>query len=178
MVSLGEFDLLRDGTTDLTSLPWTKEPVREAMRLYFGIKRAREEIKRLNVEIRRQVTYMFDEELLYSSVAKSPLARSNPLARHIFNERQYQAMIYCDVTWYLWKTSQLPNFSGDLSPGIRQGSAQNSGPDAPPAMWMSYLRGQVLNRQALEHKSIQVPLVSEEEENIVVNYFEHLSTNE
>jgi hypothetical protein len=51
MVSLAEFDLLRDTRQDIRQFPWAQPLNREAMNLSFGIKRAKEEILRLNVEI-------------------------------------------------------------------------------------------------------------------------------
>jgi hypothetical protein len=56
--TVADFDLLRDTRTDIRSLPWTEPSRREAMSYYFGIKRAHEEIIRLNVEITRLLTFM------------------------------------------------------------------------------------------------------------------------
>ena len=47
--TVADFDLLRDTQTDIRCLPWTEPSRREATSYYFGIKRAREEIVRLNV---------------------------------------------------------------------------------------------------------------------------------
>ncbi|KAJ7936673.1 hypothetical protein B0H13DRAFT_1589410 [Mycena leptocephala] len=63
-VSLAEFDLLRDTHTDIRRLPWTQPARREAGLLYFGIKRANEEIQRLNVEITRIITFAVDPSKL------------------------------------------------------------------------------------------------------------------
>ncbi|KIY53196.1 hypothetical protein FISHEDRAFT_11910, partial [Fistulina hepatica ATCC 64428] len=59
-VQLGELALLQHSRHDIRTLPWTQPLNREAARLYFKIKRAREEIIRRNVEIQRQVTFMLD----------------------------------------------------------------------------------------------------------------------
>ncbi|KAJ7718976.1 hypothetical protein B0H14DRAFT_3098641 [Mycena olivaceomarginata] len=48
---LADFDILRDTRTEVQSRPWTRPAYRLAMDRYFKILRAREEIKRLNVEI-------------------------------------------------------------------------------------------------------------------------------
>jgi hypothetical protein len=181
MVSLAEFDILRDGTTDIRKLPWTNEASREAMRLHFGLKRAYEEIHRLNVEIRRQVTYMYDEESLYSSVASSELAEVNPsLADYISKERDYRNAIFSNISWYLYKTSRLPAFSGDLSPGTRAGNVRSRVSDAPAPIWMSYLEGKTPEEEkgtGDDEVHDDAPVV-EEEENIVVQYFEQLSTED
>ncbi|KAJ7148713.1 hypothetical protein C8R43DRAFT_1128944 [Mycena crocata] len=58
---LADFDILRDTRAEIQSRPWTRPSFRLAMDRYFKILRAREEIKRLNVEIPRVVTWIRDE---------------------------------------------------------------------------------------------------------------------
>ncbi|KAJ7835603.1 hypothetical protein B0H13DRAFT_1565351, partial [Mycena leptocephala] len=59
---LADFDFLRATNRELDSKPWIRPSCRLAMDNYFRILRAREEIKRLNVEIRRVVTWINDED--------------------------------------------------------------------------------------------------------------------
>ncbi|KAL0567472.1 hypothetical protein V5O48_014525 [Marasmius crinis-equi] len=40
MVTLADFDLLKDMHLDLTNVPWAQPHHQECMRLYFGLKRA------------------------------------------------------------------------------------------------------------------------------------------
>ncbi|KAH9834663.1 uncharacterized protein C8Q71DRAFT_873190 [Rhodofomes roseus] len=63
MVSLAEFDLLRDARTDIRKEPWADRKNREAMNILFDMKRAEEEIERLNVEIPRLLTFMHDDHI-------------------------------------------------------------------------------------------------------------------
>ncbi|KAG6373647.1 hypothetical protein JVT61DRAFT_6310 [Boletus reticuloceps] len=60
--SLGEFDLLRHTRDDVRDRIWAKPAVREATAKFFKLCRAKEEIIRLNVEIRRLRTAIHDEE--------------------------------------------------------------------------------------------------------------------
>ncbi|THU84381.1 hypothetical protein K435DRAFT_589530, partial [Dendrothele bispora CBS 962.96] len=55
---LSDFDLLRDTREDIRERPWSRPRERKAMDRYFKILRAREEIKRLNVEIRCVATFL------------------------------------------------------------------------------------------------------------------------
>jgi hypothetical protein len=55
-VSVADFDLLRDTRQDIRTLDWAKVANHEGTVMYFGVKRAKEEICRLNVEIRRLLT--------------------------------------------------------------------------------------------------------------------------
>ncbi|KAJ7779945.1 hypothetical protein B0H16DRAFT_1830520 [Mycena metata] len=59
---LADFDFLRATDGELLDQPWTRPSYRLAMNSYFKILRAKEEIKRLNVEIRRVVTWICDED--------------------------------------------------------------------------------------------------------------------
>ncbi|KAK1234282.1 hypothetical protein PQX77_002515 [Marasmius sp. AFHP31] len=52
MVSLADFDLLKNTHLDISQLPWARPDNRWAMQLHFGILRAKEEIHRLNIEIK------------------------------------------------------------------------------------------------------------------------------
>ncbi|KAJ7778073.1 hypothetical protein B0H14DRAFT_2401341 [Mycena olivaceomarginata] len=68
--TLAEFDLLRDTRNDIRQLPWAQPARREAGLLYFGIKRALEEIRRLNIEISRIITFGIDEYVdFYRAIA-------------------------------------------------------------------------------------------------------------
>src|SRR5271156_5544293 len=58
---LSDFDLLRDTRQDIRNRPWATPAARLAMDQSFKLRRAKEEIKRLNIEIRRFATYMRDE---------------------------------------------------------------------------------------------------------------------
>ncbi|KAJ7310670.1 hypothetical protein DFH08DRAFT_918254 [Mycena albidolilacea] len=59
---LTDFDLLYEGREDICGELWAQPAGRAAMDQHFKLLRADEEILRLNIEIRRLVTYMVDEE--------------------------------------------------------------------------------------------------------------------
>jgi len=59
---LGEFDLLQHTWDDVRECLWARPAVREATAKFFKFCRAKEEITRLNVEIRRLRTAMHNEE--------------------------------------------------------------------------------------------------------------------
>ncbi|KAJ7797083.1 hypothetical protein B0H14DRAFT_2390128 [Mycena olivaceomarginata] len=72
---LADFDILRDTRPDVQSKPWTRPAYRLAMDHYFKILRAREEIKRLNIEIRRVVTWIRDENRFFAEDGEEPQQR-------------------------------------------------------------------------------------------------------
>jgi hypothetical protein len=115
---LAEFDLLRDARQDIREKPWAQPAGRLAMDKYFKTQRAHEEVARLNVEIRRLLTYICDEEselwqkeheLSVSSPALSIQISRYRQDRERFNKRHIQQIA---------KLSRLPGFSGDLSVGV------------------------------------------------------------
>ncbi|KAG2031492.1 hypothetical protein BDR03DRAFT_986359 [Suillus americanus] len=53
---------LAPSLSDISERPWSSAAARSAMDLHFKMCRAREEIKRLDIEVRRLVTYIWDEE--------------------------------------------------------------------------------------------------------------------
>ncbi|KAJ7267850.1 hypothetical protein C8J57DRAFT_1435830 [Mycena rebaudengoi] len=119
--SLAEFDLLRETWTDVRTQPWAQPVRREAMVLYFGIKRAKEELVRLNVEIRRLITYMFDEHVdLYRAIA-SNLIVNPPLAMELSQRWLHAGRISAAICRRLVETSNLNGFTGSLFPGAREG---------------------------------------------------------
>jgi hypothetical protein len=146
MVTLADFDLLRDVKNSVAEKPWADGQVREAMNIHFRMKRAREEIHRLNIEIRRQITYMRDEHVLYRLTAAHIKQDQPNLAAYIIREGDHRDALFTHITFYLIKTRRLPLFTGTLAPGTRAGAAQSHHlePIADPPVWWLALTGQSL----------------------------------
>ncbi|KAG6806898.1 hypothetical protein H0H92_009665 [Tricholoma furcatifolium] len=109
---LADFDLLHECQQNISERPWARPAARVLLDRFFKIERAREEIKRLNVEIKHVVTHMRDEEdfLLAKkeelAIAQPDLAyREQQTQYHDIHRKQFQ------------KLAQHPNFMGSLSPG-------------------------------------------------------------
>ncbi|KAJ7812348.1 hypothetical protein B0H14DRAFT_2605778 [Mycena olivaceomarginata] len=111
-VLLAEFDLLQDTCIDIRRLPWTQPAQREAGLLHFGIKRAKEEIRRLNVEITRIIT--FDEHADFYKAIAVNLYTSPHLARELSERWKFKARINEAIVERFVKASQLPGFTGSL----------------------------------------------------------------
>jgi hypothetical protein len=118
-VTVADSDLLRDTRSDIRSLPWAEPSRREALGLYFGIKRAREEIIRLNVEIKRLLTFMLDTHSDYYRAVAANIIVDPTVAHSLSVEWEYQDSISQVVVNRLIQTSLLPGFSGSLSFGKR-----------------------------------------------------------
>ncbi|KAJ7847108.1 hypothetical protein B0H14DRAFT_3867546 [Mycena olivaceomarginata] len=119
-VALADFDLLRDTTTDIRKLPWANPANREAMVLYFGTLRAKEEIYRLNIEIRRVITFMADDHVDYLRAIRTHIVTPH-LAHELHQQWMHRSRIHASIANQLAKTSRLSGFSGTLFPGTREG---------------------------------------------------------
>ncbi|KAF8156233.1 hypothetical protein K438DRAFT_1687363, partial [Mycena galopus ATCC 62051] len=113
-VSPAEFDFLRDTRTDIRTLPWADPLRREAMVLYFGIKRSKEEIVRLNVEIRRLLTFMIDDHVDYYKAIATCIRRTADLglARELSEQWEHCSNINQGIVKRLVKASRLVGFTG------------------------------------------------------------------
>ncbi|KAJ6632028.1 hypothetical protein B0H10DRAFT_2159559 [Mycena sp. CBHHK59/15] len=118
-VSLAAFDLLRDTQTDIRKLPWAQPANHEAMVLYFGIKRAKQEIRRLNVEIVRLISFMVDEHVDYVRAIRNHVMVAPDLAHELSQQWRQRTQINEYIVFMLIKTSRLAGFSGSLFPGNR-----------------------------------------------------------
>ncbi|KAG1793324.1 uncharacterized protein HD556DRAFT_1479424 [Suillus plorans] len=114
---LADFELLRDAREDISQRPWATPSGRHAMDLYFKMCRAREEIERLNVEIRRVATYLQDERH-YLEECEILLHTLHPGLAHqvqiLRNTRGRFLDYHCQR---LRDIAGLPGFSGTLLPG-------------------------------------------------------------
>ena len=119
--TLADFDLLRDSCQDIRQQPWTQPSRREAMNLYFGIKRAKEEIVQLNVEIRRLVTFMIDDHHDFHRAISAKIIIDPALARELSCQWEYRHQIHSQIASRLRQTSRLNGFTGTLLPGTCEG---------------------------------------------------------
>ena len=121
-VFIGQFDLLRDSCHNVLEKPWTCAAEHEAASLYFKIQRAREEISRLNVEVRRLWTFMADEEAYLRKHIRRLEVVNRPLAQQLQKilvrllatntNHCYRLKVFRDST---------PEFSGLILQGLRKG---------------------------------------------------------
>ncbi|KAF7296706.1 hypothetical protein HMN09_01079700 [Mycena chlorophos] len=115
---LADFDLLRLGRNNIRDCAWTRAGAREVMDQHFRILRAEEERKRLDVEIRRLVTHMRDEDqfLLHH---KRRLEAAGMLARayQVRKQRSLESRFSAIHMNRLYKLSKLRGFTGCILPG-------------------------------------------------------------
>lgn len=120
-VYLAELDVLQDARQDIRTLKWAQPAHREAMNLHFSLKRAQEEVQRLNVELRRTLTFMRDDHADYFRAIQRLMVSNSSLARALSSQWEYRSSIHEVIYGWLQKTSKLDGFSGVLLPGCHAG---------------------------------------------------------
>ncbi|KAJ7348100.1 hypothetical protein DFH08DRAFT_1001633 [Mycena albidolilacea] len=141
---LSDFDLLRDPEGNAAIRPWATPAARALMDTHFKILRAKEEIQRLNIEIRRLVTYIRDERDFL--VAKEEEIRETDPDLAFFVHRYRMERGRFDHT-HMKRLRKLQatykeQFTGTLEPGVRRKE-----PEIPTPMVVDDQQAQ---REALE----------------------------
>lgn len=128
---LADFDLLRDTRQDIRKKTWAKPANRVLMDQFFKTQRAREEIQRLNVEIRRVITHISDEENYLLEQEEKIHAYDPVLAYHVGNYRLQRTRFSSLHLKQFSKLAGMDGFTGTLTPGISVNKAlQTSGTDS------------------------------------------------
>lgn len=138
-VNIADFDLLRETRQDIRLLDWAQVANREGMVIYFGIKRAKEEICRLNVEIRRLLTFLYDDYVDHYRAVSRNIVTNTSLAHEIYERWLYRQRLHEVIVKRLIQTSQLPGFSGSLFHGEREGRDPSLRENVPPPPWVTGL---------------------------------------
>ncbi|CDO77993.1 hypothetical protein BN946_scf184711.g3 [Trametes cinnabarina] len=139
MVSLSEFDLLREARQDIRQQPWAQRTHRDAMALHFKVKRAREEVRRLNVEIPRLFLSLIDEHVDYTKAVEDAQEGRPALSHELAVRLRYRNVVNGHVVRWLLKATRLPGFSGQLQYGRHIGRDKDRllGIELPP--WAVHL---------------------------------------
>ncbi|KAF8066021.1 hypothetical protein FPV67DRAFT_1499112 [Lyophyllum atratum] len=130
---LDEFNLLRDTRNNVQEKPWADPVTRETMRKYQRLQRAKEEIIRCNVEIRRLHTSIVDELHAFNSIMESLMDGLNPLSGEISDFIRRRQQVNENLLARISQTHALRGFTGDPSPGVRKGSTPATPPITHPS---------------------------------------------
>ncbi|KAJ7331092.1 hypothetical protein DFH08DRAFT_815174 [Mycena albidolilacea] len=117
---LADFDILRDPTGNAIIRAWADPAARQLLDSYHKLKRAKEEIQRLDIEIRRVVTYMKDEREFL--LAKEAEILPEPYPRIFHWKYRQQRGRYDEIhmkRFYAIHQKLGSRFTADLTPGER-----------------------------------------------------------
>ena len=120
---LSDFDILRDARQDVRRKPWATPAARLAIDQAFKLERAEEEVARLNIEIPRLATYIWDEEVCLRA-KEIELSHSHPaLARQVGIHRMERARFNTHHLNVLGKIYLLPGYTGAVGFGTHAAEA-------------------------------------------------------
>lgn len=103
--------------------------VRETVKLRRRVARAKEEIERLNVEVRRLHTAIRDESRLFKTVLHSLKLTDSLLHGAVQDFTTYRRRINAALLERIHQVYALPGFSGVKTPGKRAGGMEPSAAD-------------------------------------------------
>ena len=118
---LEEFHLLHNTRNDIREKPWSQPAARELMKLYQRVKRAREEVERCHIAVRRLYTAIHDEDDNFEE-SLSKLQAGDPLVYEavrdfVTHRRQVNGVLLAKLN----HLTSTPDYSGDRSRGVRVG---------------------------------------------------------
>ncbi|KAG1719238.1 hypothetical protein EDB19DRAFT_1898796 [Suillus lakei] len=117
---LAEFDLLRKTGTEIQTKRWANPSYRHASTQHLAHQRAKEEIRRLNVEVGRLCTKIRDDALDYPRAIAQLELDNPPLAAHL--QRRWQWLRSANGQPFgIDQILRLPGYSGPMSPGTHEG---------------------------------------------------------
>jgi hypothetical protein len=120
--------LLRHSHQDICSAPWAKPAQRAATLVYFKLCRAKEELDRLNIEIRRLRTFIQHENADLDLVITKLTTTAPLVAQELKHQRILRSSVNAVHIRRLNLIEQLPGFTGVKgSVGQREGQVDFEG---------------------------------------------------
>ena len=103
---LADFEVLRFAQPEVQDKAWVRPACREASVKYYKLCRAREEVKRLNLEVRR-LQVSINEEITHTLKVLEEISAQNPLLGIELKRRWRSRSLICNV--HLRKLAELRN---------------------------------------------------------------------
>ncbi|KAJ3717729.1 hypothetical protein C8R42DRAFT_610832 [Lentinula raphanica] len=123
---LEQFNILQDTRHSVLDKPWADPVIRHLMKQHRRVLRAKEELVRCNIEIRRLLTSIVDEDKKFSEVLER---LHGTLVYHPVSDfiRRRRA-VNCLLLSRIHQTQALPGFTCHQNPGQRKGSTTRAIP--------------------------------------------------
>ncbi|KAJ3833909.1 hypothetical protein F5878DRAFT_545718 [Lentinula raphanica] len=143
---LDQFDILADTRYSMMEKPWAKPVIWELMMQVRRVSRAREEILRLNVELRRLHTSIVDEEQHFDVVLQRLESSGSPLHSPVLEYVQRRMGVNKLLLARIRNTYALPGFTGTPYAGTRESSIASdiTPPSHDPAVSSNAVSSNVL----------------------------------
>ncbi len=121
-----EFELLRDTRHDLRDKPWADVDTRQYMKKARNVARAKEEIRRCNIEVRRVHTAILLENEKLDRAVQASRNEANPISGALADYSTRRQRVNARLLAVLAQIHALPGFSGNPTPGRRKGVAADA----------------------------------------------------
>lgn len=125
---LEDFTLLRDTREEVLQKPWVAPQARLALQQHRRIKRAKEEIIRLNVEVRRLHTAIVDEDADMRKTVTQLIQEKSPLLPVVEEHCLRRRCINNRLLTRIHQIYALEGFTGTRGPGICIGREPTTDP--------------------------------------------------
>ncbi|KAI0701463.1 hypothetical protein BC835DRAFT_1404505 [Cytidiella melzeri] len=119
---LEQFALLQDTCQDVRGKQWTEPAVRACLKMHLWIRRAREEIDRLNIEVRRVHTAIRDERILFHQVRDRLVAAGDPMLGVVIEFTERRQRINSELLSRVHQVYSLVGYTSVKGVGNRLGS--------------------------------------------------------
>ncbi|KDQ10069.1 hypothetical protein BOTBODRAFT_116280 [Botryobasidium botryosum FD-172 SS1] len=119
--------LLRESRPEVLSKPWSQPAIRVLMKQHLRIQRAREEIVRCNVEIRRLHMFVIDKNATLLATRKGLEDSQNILLGPFKQYCDLRRRVNNQILARIFETYRLDGFTGIPKPGVRKGKVPPSG---------------------------------------------------
>ncbi|KAJ3804751.1 hypothetical protein F5876DRAFT_52960 [Lentinula aff. lateritia] len=131
---IDQFDILRDTRHNVFHEKWAQPLYRELMNRVHKVSRAREEIHRVNIELRRLHTRIVDEEKLFASTLEHLRGSLmlGPVLEYVTRRREVNKLLISRIN----ATYNLPGFTGTPWPGESINPVHATYPHTPSASEM------------------------------------------
>ena len=117
---LEEFTLLRNTRHDISKAPWANPVIRETIKKFFRVRRAREEINRCNIEVRRLFTSIYDETLQQRDAVEDLARQGSPVLGAVKERFARRRNVNTLVLSQIQQVFGLYGFTGDRTLGHRK----------------------------------------------------------
>lgn len=132
---LSEFDLLRDSRHQVQTKPWAQPATRLVIDQYFRLVRAKEEVERLNIEMRRMRTWIRDNETHMKAVLERLRLEDVDLAYEVQLRLRTRSLAHLGIEKQFKEVEGFLGFTGIKTCGIGRYSANStSAPDDSPVV--------------------------------------------
>lgn len=115
---LSEFDLLRDSRNQIRDKPWAIPSVRIIIDQYFRLVRAKEEVIRLNIEMRRTRTWIRDEEAAMKSTLEHLRTDDADLAYQVQIRLRARSLVHIRILKQFKEVEGFIGFTGIKTCGV------------------------------------------------------------